>query len=57
MAVAHKVLDLYASVLGQSDSIDELFLKLHRQVSTAQCSAVSYNMIQCGAVSHLSATF
>lgn len=27
------MLDLYASVLGQSDSIDELFLKLHRQVS------------------------
>jgi UTP15 C terminal len=40
VAVTHKVLDLYASVLGQSDSIDELFLKLHRQVSQekpAQC--------------------
>jgi hypothetical protein len=33
VAVTHKVLDLYSSVLGQSDSIDELFLKLHRQVS------------------------
>ena len=32
VAVAHKVLDLYACVLGHSDSIDELFLKLHRQV-------------------------
>ena len=36
VTVAHKVLDLYASVLGQSDSIDELFLKLHRQVK-AHC--------------------
>jgi hypothetical protein len=33
VAVAHKMLDLYASVLGHSDAIDELFLKLHRQVS------------------------
>ena len=30
--VAQKILDLYASVLGQSDSTDELFLRLHRQV-------------------------
>ena len=32
VVVTHKILDLYASVLGHSDSIDELFLKLHRQV-------------------------
>ncbi len=30
--VAHKILDLYAGVLGHSDAIDELFLKLQRQV-------------------------
>jgi U3 small nucleolar RNA-associated protein 15 len=30
--VAHKVLDLYGGVLGHSDAIDELFLKLHKQV-------------------------
>ena len=30
--VAHRVVDLYAEVLGRSDSIDELFVKLHRQV-------------------------
>lgn len=34
VVVAHKVLDLYACVLGHSDSIDELFLKLHRQVKS-----------------------
>jgi U3 small nucleolar RNA-associated protein 15 len=32
LVVTHRVMDLYASVLGHSDSIDELFLKLHRQV-------------------------
>lgn len=32
--VAQKILDLYSSVLGQSDSTDELFLRLHRQVCT-----------------------
>lgn len=30
--VAHKVLDLYAGVLGHSDAIDELFLKLQKHV-------------------------
>lgn len=30
--MAHRVVDLYAGVLGRSDSIDELFLKLQRQV-------------------------
>lgn len=30
--VTHVVLDLYGSTLGHSDSIDELFLKLQRQV-------------------------
>lgn len=30
--VVHKILDMYAGVLGQSDAIDELFAKLHRQV-------------------------
>ena len=30
--VVQRVLDLYAEVLGQSDAIDELFLKLHKQV-------------------------
>lgn len=30
--VAHHILDMYASVLGRSDAIDELFLKLHKQV-------------------------
>jgi U3 small nucleolar RNA-associated protein 15 len=30
--VVQKVLDLYASTLGHSDAIDELFLKLHKQV-------------------------
>ena len=32
--VAQKVLDLYASVLGHSDAIDELFLKLHKHVKS-----------------------
>jgi U3 small nucleolar RNA-associated protein 15 len=32
--VAHKVLDLYAGVLGHSDAIDELFLKLHKHVKS-----------------------
>jgi U3 small nucleolar RNA-associated protein 15 len=31
-AVTHRLVDLYAGVLGHSDSIDELFLKLFRQV-------------------------
>lgn len=31
--VAHRLLDLYASVLGHSDAIDELFLKLQKQVN------------------------
>jgi U3 small nucleolar RNA-associated protein 15 len=30
--VVQKVLDLYASILGQSEAIDDLFVKLHRQV-------------------------
>lgn len=30
--VIHKILDLYANVIGHSDAIDELFLKLHKQV-------------------------
>uniref|UniRef100_A0A7S3HET6 U3 small nucleolar RNA-associated protein 15 C-terminal domain-containing protein n=1 Tax=Spumella elongata TaxID=89044 RepID=A0A7S3HET6_9STRA len=30
--VVQKMLDLYASVLGHSDAIDELFTKLHKQV-------------------------
>jgi U3 small nucleolar RNA-associated protein 15 len=30
--VSHRILDLYASVLGRSDSIDELFHKLRQQV-------------------------
>ena len=30
--MAHNVLDLYGGVLGHSDAIDELFLKLHKQV-------------------------
>ena len=30
--VVQKMLDLYAGVLGHSDAIDELFLKLHKQV-------------------------
>lgn len=30
--VVQKMLDLYASVLGHSDAIDELFMKLHKQV-------------------------
>lgn len=30
--VAHHIVDMYASVLGRSDAIDELFLKLQRQV-------------------------
>ncbi len=32
--VAHKVLDLYAGVLGHSEAIDELFAKLQRQVKS-----------------------
>ena len=31
--MAHNVLDLYGGVLGHSDAIDELFLKLHKQVN------------------------
>jgi len=30
--MTQRILDLYATVLGQSDTIDELFFKLHRQV-------------------------
>ena len=30
--VSHRIVDLYASVMGHSDSIDELFYKLQRQV-------------------------
>lgn len=30
--VSHRLLDLYQSILGQSNAIDELFLKLQRQV-------------------------
>lgn len=30
--IAHKLLDIYSSVLGHSDGIDELFFKLQRQV-------------------------
>ena len=30
--MAHTLLDMYGSTLGHSDAIDELFLKLHRQV-------------------------
>ncbi|KAJ1411209.1 WD40-repeat-containing domain protein [Ochromonadaceae sp. CCMP2298] len=30
--VVQKVIDLYASMLGHSEAIDELFLKLHKQV-------------------------
>jgi U3 small nucleolar RNA-associated protein 15 len=32
--VAHNVLDLYGGVLGHSDAIEELFLKLHKQVKS-----------------------
>ena len=32
LAVTHRLMDLYAGVLGHSDSIDDLFLKLYRQV-------------------------
>ena len=32
LAVVHRLVDLYAGVLGHTDSIDELFLKMHRQV-------------------------
>jgi U3 small nucleolar RNA-associated protein 15 len=32
VVAAHQVLDMYACVLGHSDAIDELFLKLHRHV-------------------------
>ena len=32
--MAHRVLDLYGGVLGQSDAIDELFLRLHKQVQS-----------------------
>jgi U3 small nucleolar RNA-associated protein 15 len=28
----HKVLDIYSSVIGHSDMIDEIFMKLHKQV-------------------------
>lgn len=31
--VVHKLLDIYAGVLGHSDALDELFLKLHKQVT------------------------
>lgn len=30
--VAHVILDLYAPIIGQSDAIDELFLKLRKQI-------------------------
>ena len=30
--VAHRIIDLYSGVLGHSDAIDELFVKLQRQV-------------------------
>ena len=32
--VSHRLLDLYQSALGQSNAIDELFLKLQRQIHT-----------------------
>jgi len=32
LSVTHRLVDIYAGVLGHSDAIDELFLKLHRQV-------------------------
>ncbi len=32
LQVVHRMMDLYAGVLGKSDAIDELFLKLQRQV-------------------------
>lgn len=32
LQVVHRMIDLYADVLGKSDAIDELFLKLQRQV-------------------------
>ncbi len=32
--VAHRILDIYASVLGYSETIDELFSKLQRQVES-----------------------
>lgn len=32
--VTHKLLDMYSSVIGHSDAIDELFLKLAKQVKT-----------------------
>ena len=32
MLVIHNVLDLYGNILGHSDSIDELFVKLRRQI-------------------------
>ena len=35
--MAHNVLDLYGGVLGHSDAIDELFLKLRKQVKNTPC--------------------
>lgn len=32
--VAHRIIDMYSCVIGQSDRIDELFMKLHKQVNT-----------------------
>lgn len=32
--VAHRIIDMYSCVVGQSDRIDELFMKLHRQVNS-----------------------
>ena len=32
LQVVHRMIDLYADVLGKSDAIDELFLKLQKQV-------------------------
>ena len=34
LRVVHRIVDLYAGVLGKSDAIDELFLKLQRQVQS-----------------------
>ena len=45
VVVTHKILDLYASVLGHSDSIDELFLKLHRQVRELLSDICSYLLL------------
>jgi U3 small nucleolar RNA-associated protein 15 len=35
--VAHRIIDMYSCVVGQSDRIDELFMKLHKQVNTEVC--------------------